>query len=218
MSDPNTPVAFNLASAQLIQQTVKKVQSMSTDTGGARDPSRPLNTSFWAMITGANDLTGTFYNWVACVPTANAATPGASNTLATNLWQFQVPYVAGFGNAREANDNKGIPQGTVVLLTFIGYATPFNTSDNPGPGTITQKNLAPPTSPNGAFGDDFDGGNFDDPGPQLPIPMYVFSYQPQQQQTTVPIHDHRSNDPQCGGYSFATYHPGTSLPQQPWSV
>ncbi len=32
-----------------------------------------------------------------------------------------------------------------------------------------------------------------------------------------PIHDHRDNV-SGGGFAFATYHPGTQLPQQPWTV
>ena len=31
-------------------------------------------------------------------------------------------------------------------------------------------------------------------------------------------HDHRSGDPNYGGYAFATWHPGTALPQQPWAI
>lgn len=44
---------------------------------------------------------------------------------------------------------------------------------------------------------------------------YVFqceSFDPSQ--WPLPIHDHRDNH--AGGFAFATYHPGTSLPQQPW--
>lgn len=51
-------------------------------------------------------------------------------------------------------------------------------------------------------------------------PLYVFidggdrtiGYAP------VPVHDHRSNDPGYGGFAFACYAPGTSLPQMPWVI
>jgi hypothetical protein len=31
-------------------------------------------------------------------------------------------------------------------------------------------------------------------------------------------HDHRDGSPMYGGFAFAVYHPGTSLPQQPWAI
>jgi hypothetical protein len=34
---------------------------------------------------------------------------------------------------------------------------------------------------------------------------------------SLPIHDHRDNIT-GGGFAFATYHPGTGLPQQPWAL
>lgn len=45
-------------------------------------------------------------------------------------------------------------------------------------------------------------------------PVYAFMWQPPVDQIGVPIHDHRDNF--NGGFAFAVYHPGTSLPQQPW--
>jgi hypothetical protein len=47
-------------------------------------------------------------------------------------------------------------------------------------------------------------------------PLYVFNYGAAQQDAGLPIHDHRDNF--NGGLAFATYHPGTALPQMPWSV
>jgi hypothetical protein len=32
----------------------------------------------------------------------------------------------------------------------------------------------------------------------------------------IPPHDHRDN--YNGGFAFAVYHPGTSLPQMPWAI
>lgn len=48
------------------------------------------------------------------------------------------------------------------------------------------------------------------------IAMYVFQYQSADGQSSLPIHDHRDNF--NGGFAFATYHPGTALPQQPWAL
>lgn len=35
---------------------------------------------------------------------------------------------------------------------------------------------------------------------------------------TLGPHDHRSEDPNYGGFAFAVYHPGTAVPQQPWAI
>jgi hypothetical protein len=47
--------------------------------------------------------------------------------------------------------------------------------------------------------------------------MYTFNLPLPAQQSYVPLHDHRDNVT-GGGFAFAVYHPGTSLPQQPWSM
>jgi hypothetical protein len=190
---------FTLAAAQRIAAAVKEVETASQNTSGGANPARPLMTQFWAMITGSAGLWGTFFDWVAVVPNAaSAATNQVSTTLAqSNLWKFQVPYVAGFGNAREANNNLQVPPGTVVQLTFIGYSVPDGQILNTG--TTINPNQLPPVRPDGS------------------VPMYVFNYCMQQPQAILPIHDHRDNVT-GGGFAFAVYHPGTALPQQPWSI
>jgi hypothetical protein len=50
----------------------------------------------------------------------------------------------------------------------------------------------------------------------LDAPLYVFNYSGDDGQGQLPIHDHRDNF--SGGFSFATYAPGTALPQQPFHV
>jgi hypothetical protein len=194
--------SFTLASAQRIASVVRAVeaQAVPNNSGGA-NPARPAQTQFWAMITSGADLKNIFFNWVACVPSKDAGTGQDSTTPAlSNLWEFQQPYVAGFGNAREANGNKQIPPGTVVMLTLIGYSVPDGTAGSyQGTSTVPASSTAPPTRPDGS------------------IPMYVFSYCMQQQQQYLPLHDHRDNVT-GGGFSFATYHPGTALPQQPFSI
>lgn len=48
-------------------------------------------------------------------------------------------------------------------------------------------------------------------------PQYVFQFHaPRVQAGGLPIHDHRDNF--AGGFSYACYHPGTSLPAQPFHV
>jgi len=49
-------------------------------------------------------------------------------------------------------------------------------------------------------------------------PLYVFTYNaPQEQSNDGGIHDHRDNIT-GKGFAFSVYHPGTSLPQQPWAI
>ena len=49
-------------------------------------------------------------------------------------------------------------------------------------------------------------------------PLYHFTWTNPTPPMSVPPHDHRSNDPYNGGFAFATLHPGTGLPQQPWAI
>lgn len=42
--------------------------------------------------------------------------------------------------------------------------------------------------------------------------MFAFSHTPTRIEPFLPIHDHRDNT--AGGFSFAVWHPGTSLPQR----
>ena len=48
-------------------------------------------------------------------------------------------------------------------------------------------------------------------------PRYVFEWgSASAHQGGLPPHDHRDNF--NGGFAFAVYHPGTSLPQMPWAI
>jgi hypothetical protein len=64
---------------------------------------------------------------------------------------------------------------------------------------------------NGTFIDGFGAD------PNVPVPQYVFNYPLPPLPTSLPIHDYRDNIT-GGRFAFATYHPGTGLPQQPWSL
>ena len=50
------------------------------------------------------------------------------------------------------------------------------------------------------------------------IPMFVFQYAVLPQIDVLPIHDHRGNDPHSGGFAFAVYSPGSSLPSKQFSL
>lgn len=98
----------------------------------------------------------------------------------------------------EPGDDRDFPAGSVVLLTFVGYAVA------PGPsGSIVQ---GATTTPGGATA----------AGDDNSIAMYAFEFSASQGQSSLPIHDHRDNF--NGGFAFATYHPGAALPQQPWAI
>ena len=47
-------------------------------------------------------------------------------------------------------------------------------------------------------------------------PAFTFFYPEFDQDRGVPLHDHRDNF--NGGFAFAVFHPGTSLPQMPWAI
>jgi hypothetical protein len=178
------------------------MEAMPRDLTGARNPARSVGSSFWAMITGAASMDGKLFDWVAVMPSPNLSASMDGTTLATNMWHFQEPYVAGFSNAREANDNTNVPQGAVVLLTFVGYAI-APTVPGPSGSTIVDGTANTPGGPTAAGADNS-------------IAMYVFQFQSPDGQSSLPIHDHRDNF--NGGFAFATYHPGTALPQQPWAI
>jgi hypothetical protein len=46
------------------------------------------------------------------------------------------------------------------------------------------------------------------------LPSYLFQWVGPRDAGYLPPHDHRDNF--NGGFAFASYHPGTALPQQPW--
>lgn len=47
-------------------------------------------------------------------------------------------------------------------------------------------------------------------------PVFVFSHQIMDPNMPLTPHDHRDNN--NGGFAFATFHPGTSIPQMPWGM
>lgn len=47
-------------------------------------------------------------------------------------------------------------------------------------------------------------------------PWYSFRYDPQTQHMPLPPHNHASN--YDGAFAFGVYHPGTAVPQMPWSI
>ncbi|HEV2294568.1 MAG TPA: hypothetical protein VGR35_11995 [Tepidisphaeraceae bacterium] len=57
-----------------------------------------------------------------------------------------------------------------------------------------------------------------DPPAKERVPVYVFVHETLEPDGFLPPHDHRSNEPQHGGFAFACYAPGTALPQMPWYI
>lgn len=50
-------------------------------------------------------------------------------------------------------------------------------------------------------------------------PTYIFTHTENQQEPGyLPCHDHRNNEPGNGGFSFACYHPGSSIPQHQFAI
>jgi hypothetical protein len=47
-------------------------------------------------------------------------------------------------------------------------------------------------------------------------PVFLFSHQTPDLNQPLRPHDHRDNN--NGGFAFATFHPGTSLPSMPWAL
>jgi hypothetical protein len=143
------------------------------------------------------DVSGTWWDWVGMQHASNLPGPGQPWTLnPSTMWTFRDPQVAGCGNAREANNVRGIEIGTVVQMTFFNYT--------PAPSGMTRPNV------NGTF---IDGIGAD---PTAPVPQYVFNYPLPPLPTSLPIHDHRDNF--NGGFAFSVYHPGTSLPQNSFAL
>lgn len=192
---------FTLNAAQQIVAAVKKVQANPTDLTGQPNPSMRPGESMWAMLVTPGDESGKFWSWTKVVPdSVNVGAAGISTTAAlTSAWKIADPTVVGIANARESNDTLGIPAGTVVRLTFVGYSVPNGSGYEGAPGTSIDAATA--TDLTGADGT---------------VPYYVFSYNLQTFENVVPIHDHR--DSFNGGFAFAVFHPGTAIPQMPWSV
>lgn len=117
------PVAFTREAAVEMIATVHRVRQMSRrDMAGEKNRALPQETSFWAYLSSPGGLNGLFWSWVKVQPVANPPSANDPWTIEdVPLWEFAQPQVAGWENAREANGNRSVPPGSVVLLTFLGY-------------------------------------------------------------------------------------------------
>lgn len=192
---------FTLNAAQQIVAAVKKIRASSTEMTGAANPAMPVGTSFWAAIVDVGDISGKFYDWIAVVPDSGGiGAAGISTSIGrSSSWKIAEPQIVGLSNAREASDTTGIPMGTVVRMEFAGYGV-FQGSGNAN---------APGTSVGNALSSDLTSADGS-------VPFYIFSYNLQTFSSAVPPHDHRDNF--NGGFAFAVFHPGTDIPQMPWSI
>jgi hypothetical protein len=94
-----------------------------------------------------------------------------------------------------------VPPGTVVRLSFLGYVPgQIDPSGHVISGTVTTAG----------------GLTSAAVGADGLVPFYGFSFIVPQVSTVIPPPDHRDNF--NGGFAFSVYHPGTSLPQQPFST
>ena len=169
-------VAFTHDAARRIIASTLREERRPRDMAGEKNRRGPQEASFFAYLSTGGGMNGLFWSWVRVVPVAKPPAAAAATIVMEDppLWEFAQPIASGYQNAREANNNRNVPTGTVTLLTFVGY------DDNSEP-------------------------------------LYVFNYSAPLVQADMGIHDHRDNVT-GKGYAFSVYHPGTDLPQQPWSV
>ncbi|MGE5607721.1 MAG: hypothetical protein ACM359_00560 [Bacillota bacterium] len=116
--------AFTQQAAEAIVEHVREARRRSTNLVGEQRPSTPQEASFWAYLSSPGGFNGLFWSWVRVQPVLEL--PTAANPLTMDdppLWTMGEPHVAGYQNAREANDNRQVPRGTVVKLEFLGYGS-----------------------------------------------------------------------------------------------
>jgi hypothetical protein len=115
-------VAFSPEVAHRIANAVRKVERTPQDMAGDRNRPAPQETSFWAFLSSGGGMNGLFWSWVKVVPVERPPTAGDPVTVEeVPLWDFSDPIVSGYQTAREANNIRNVPPGTVALLTFMGY-------------------------------------------------------------------------------------------------
>jgi hypothetical protein len=115
-------VNFSLDAAKRIVAATKKVERTPQHVGGERNPAREAGGPFWAMLTSAAGLNGLHWSWVKVIPVDEPPTADDPYTYDdTPLFRFDDGPVVGIESAREANRNRAIEPGTVVLLSFTGY-------------------------------------------------------------------------------------------------
>src|SRR5687767_10996900 len=109
-------VAFTHEAAVRIASAVRKVENTPRKVGGERQHQPPQQTQFWAYLSSGGGMNGLFWSWVRVVPVDRP--PSASDPITVQdvpLWDFAEPITSGYQSAREANDNRNVPPGTVTL-------------------------------------------------------------------------------------------------------
>lgn len=167
-------VGFSLEDARRIAAATRTVERTPQDMTGERNPAGPAATSCWAYLLSPS-MTN-HWSWLKLVPAADLPSsddPYSPLEPERPLFSLSEPVHFSLETAREMNNVRTVPAGSVVELRFIGYD-------------------------------------------RQEKPVYVFQYNAAHPDAgLVPIHDHRDNIT-GGGFAFATYHPGTGLPQQAW--
>ncbi len=122
-------VNFSLEAAKRIASIVRKVERMPQNLTGDRNPPHGTSAQFWVYLLGC-DVSGLFWSWLKLRPAAKL--PNAEDAFAPleqerPLFELDQPTYFSEHTAREANGNKNIQAGTVVLLSFVG----FDSKDEP---------------------------------------------------------------------------------------
>lgn len=182
-------VTFTPEAAKRIARVVKRVEQTPTQFGG-RNPSSALTASEPFFVRLLDPYTREEFADGHAEYYLLGSGAMSSNTQVFYSWEAVVPTKYGHLAAD--------PQ-----VQGVASARPLNAkgqSELIEYGTIVQLHLV----------------GFDDDGV---TPLYVFvDGREVIGQMFVPPHDHRSNTPGYGGFAFACYAPGTSLPQMPWAI
>lgn len=189
-------VTFTPEAAKRIAKVVKRVEQTPQQFGGRNPASSPPNDTLWAIITYP------FYRHVTAegitLELADGVTVPPGNKAVYYSWVKAIPDPNG-NTGFIADPDAGEGMGNARLINDmrgpIAPDKPFVPANS-----VVQLVLA----------------GYDQAGD----PLYVFNYSGPQGSvySPIPVHDHRSNEPGYGGFSFSVYHPGHNLPMHPFAI
>jgi len=181
---------FDIRSAQRIAKATQWVEGQPRNTLSQRRDAPPDRSPFWARITDA----------FRRVPSIGGTEP---DTLESITWPPSIGYPVYYSWAAITVDGNAAQYASTAPadppVTGTGNAFQVNASPQSyvPPGTIVQLNYA---------GCNAQGESF-----------YFFSWEGAAQNAGLIPHDHRSGDPNYGGFAFSVYAPA-NLAQQPWAI
>ena len=115
-------VGFTLEGAKRIAAAVRRVEQTPQSMTGDRSPATPADATCWAYLLSPS-LTN-HWSWLKLVPAAQLPTsedPFSILEAERVLFDLAEPVYFSEETAREVNNNRSVPSGTVVELKFIGY-------------------------------------------------------------------------------------------------